>query len=629
MNIDYINDNVIIAGLSSDDGNDIVLQLSAFNFRKNGTEDYWLANPDRPAELILNLIDYLSTKGHDYYISDSASVVIEYHNNNLETLNHLRETGQAIKNGEIDAGLLNEFKSFLSTLPRTLYGHQEKAALHLYALGSGANFSVPGAGKTSVALSVYEKQKLEGKVNTMFVVGPTACFYPWKDEFKASLGREPDSIILSGKTIEQRKSYYTAPRANGPELFLVSFNTMLNDVDSICKMFASHGKKIFFVIDEAHYIKSLEARWANAVLRISPYAQSRCVLTGTPMPHSYRDLYNIFDVLWPENSPINRQSRSSIENHMASQNNDAIISILDETIAPLFYRVRKQDLGLGPQEFHEPIRVPMNNIEKQIYDTIVNEIRDFNREDFIREASVRDRLRRARIMRLRQATSYPKLLETAIVDIDDNFDISNSDAARNIQDYDSLEKPAKLEKLLEMAMEFKENNQKLVIWTNFIGTLHLIESELDKIGIQAKCIYGDVPIESNNGLLTREQIRQQFIDPTSGIDVLIANPGACAESISLHKSCHNAVYYDMSFNCAQYLQSLDRIHRVGGSENISVNYYFLQYENNFEQTIMDNLNTKSENMRVLIEQDYPIYSIDMLDDDELDIEIYNQLFGQD
>ena len=241
---------------------------------------------------------------------------------------------------------------------------------------------------------------------------------------------------------------------------------------------------------------------------------------------------------------------------------------------------------------------------------------------------MRDRLRKARIMRLRQATSYPKLLETAINDIDENFNISQSDAARNIQNYDTLEKPAKLEKLLEIVQDFKENNQKLVIWTNFIGTLHLIESELEKIGIKAKSIYGEVPIESDDGLLTREHIRKLFIDPTSGVDFLIANPAACAESISLHKTCHNAVYYDMSFNCAQYLQSLDRIHRVGGSENVSVNYYFLHYENNFEQTIMDNLMTKSENMRALIEQDYPIYSMDMLDD-ELDIDIYNQVFGQD
>ena len=157
----------------------------------------------------------------------------------------------------------------------------------------------------------------------------------------------------------------------------------------------------------------------------------------------------------------------------------------------------------------------------------------------------------------------------------------------------------------------------------------LIESELNKLEIPVKCIYGAVPIESNKGLLTREQIRQEFIDPTSGLDFLVANPGACAESISLHKTCQNAIYYDMSFNCAQYLQSLDRIHRVGGSEDISVNYYFLQYENSFEQTIIDNLNSKREKMYALIEQDYPIYTMDMIEDDELDIEVYNQLFGQD
>lgn len=628
MNIDYKNNNIIIGGISSVNGNDIILQLTTYGFRKNGSEDYWLANSNRPAELILNLMDYLSIKGHDYSISHSASTVINYHQNNRIALDNMREKGQTIKNGEIDASLLNEFKSFLSTLPRTLYDHQEKAALHLFALGNGANFSIPGAGKTSVTLSVYEKNKLDGKVNTLFVVGPTACYYTWKEEFKSTLGREPDSIILSGKTSEQRKKYYTLPTTHSPELLLVSFNTLLNDVDMICKMFASHGKDVFFVIDEAHYIKRLDASWANAVLRISPYAKNRCVLTGTPMPHSYKDLYNIFDVLWPENSPINRQSRVSIENHMANQNNDAVINILDETIAPLFYRVRKKDLGLGPQKFHEPIKIHMNTIEKQIYDTIVKEVRHFSRENYIKEASMRDRLRKARIMRLRQATSYPKLLETAIVDIDENFDISQSDAARNIQNYDTLEKPAKLEKLLEIVQDFKENNQKLVIWTNFIGTLHLIESELEKIGIKAKSIYGEVPIESDDGLLTREHIRKLFIDPTSGVDFLIANPAACAESISLHKTCHNAVYYDMSFNCAQYLQSLDRIHRVGGSENVSVNYYFLHYENNFEQTIMDNLMTKSENMRALIEQDYPIYSMDMLDD-ELDIDIYNQVFGQD
>lgn len=42
--------------------------------------------------------------------------------------------------------------------------------------------------------------------------------------------------------------------------------------------------------------------------------------------------------------------------------------------------------------------------------------------------------------------------------------------------------------------------------------------------------------------LTREEIIQEFINPSSGVDVLIANPAACAESISLHKTCSHAIY---------------------------------------------------------------------------------------
>src|SRR5690606_7495942 len=99
-------------------------------------------------------------------------------------------------------------------------------------------------------------------------------------------------------------------------------------------------------------------------------------------------------------------------------------------------------------------------------------------------------------------------------------------------------------------------------------------------GLNCKKIFGGTPVEDGTFKVaeTREKIRDQFIDENSGLDILIANPAACAESISLHKTCHHSIYYDLSYNCAQYLQSLDRIHRVGGSEFIEATYHFLQYE---------------------------------------------------
>jgi hypothetical protein len=47
--------------------------------------------------------------------------------------------------------------------------------------------------------------------------------------------------------------------------------------------------------------------------------------------------------------------------------------------------------------------------------------------------------------------------------------------------------------------------------------------------------------------------------------VLVANPAACAESISLHSSCFVAVYLDRTHDCARWLQSIDRIHRLGAA----------------------------------------------------------------
>ena len=48
--------------------------------------------------------------------------------------------------------------------------------------------------------------------------------------------------------------------------------------------------------------------------------------------------------------------------------------------------------------------------------------------------------------------------------------------------------------------------------------------------------------------------------------VLVANYASCAEGISLHKACHDAIYIDRSFQADQYLQSVDRICRLGNSD---------------------------------------------------------------
>jgi SNF2 family DNA or RNA helicase len=274
----------------------------------------------------------------------------------------------------------------------------------------------------------------------------------------------------------------------------------------------------------------------------------------------------------------------------------------------------------------------MNQYEKMLYKAIANKIRDYSKEDYMSNIDLIRLLKRGRITRLRQCVSYPKLLFTALENYDEPLIDAKSELKDIILNYDELEIPKKLEYLTQFVEGLQRKKQKVVIWAHFIKTLELIKNHLSKQGFYCELIYGQTPIDQTNideeehREKGREMIRNEFIDPNSGLDILIANPAACAESISLHTTCYHAIYYDLSYNCAQYLQSLDRIHRVGGSETNQANYYFLQYKNTIDQDIKENLEKKAKKMYEAIGDDYGIYSLDMFEEDE-QTEAYERLFG--
>ena len=580
---------------------------------------------------VLKIVNYFDEENLEYELSDIISNLIQSSFERKNDFERILSQAKKIKDLAVLDEPFNAFTDFANTLPRKLKAHQIKSAYHFYTLGNGANFSVPGSGKTSTILTVYEKLKREGKCNILFIVGPPSCFQPWKNEFYETLGRVPNSMILSGGDISLRKNEYFTSSINAYELYLSTFQTVLNDYKDIIKFLSNIGINVFLIVDEAHYIKQLGGSWANSLLEIGRYAIYKGVLTGTPMPKSYRDIYNLFDFLWEENSPISQADRIQIETWEKGKKNEEIKSLLHARIGPLFYRVRKKDLGLIPAIFHVPIVVKMNDAEKAIYNFVNAKIFDLNQNEYFKNEVILNKLWSGRMMRLRQSVSYPKLLFSAIDDYSENF-FDNSSLVQKIRDYDQIEIPAKLLTLTIIVQKLKKKQKKVLIWSNFIGTLELIKKHFNSLGDRAELIYGKTPIRRDDSISikeekTREDIRDEFLDTKSGLDILIANPAACAESISLHKTCFHAIYYDLSYNCAHYLQSLDRIHRVGGSEINEANYYFLQYENSIDQDIKRNLDSKAHKMYDLIEQDYNIYDLDLNGDNEVDdIEAYKRLF---
>lgn len=607
-------------------------QLVYWGFTLDDDGRRYFVRPNDPIEMVAKVTNYLDRCNLQFELDLSLSQLIDKRRKAEEAISRSLDLGRKLKDGFVSEVDELDFLSFLKeNIPRKLKDHQYKSALHLLAVCNGANFSVPGSGKTTVVLSVFEMLRRQGIVDALFVVGPPSCFGPWRDEYEEVIGEPPIQVTLAGGNIEDRHSKYFSDINSVRDLYLTSFQTLHRDWEKVRTLFSRQGIRFYLVVDEAHYIKQIEGAWATAVLNVSKFAERRCILTGTPFPKSYSDAFNLFEFLWPESPPVSTKDKNRITFYMKRKEFDQASEILNSAVGPLFYRVRKKDLGLAPQVFHDPILVRMNEYERIVYDTILDKIQITSQQDYSRDLNLALRLRRGRMMRLRQCLSYTKLLTTALEDYDEDLLENDKSLASIIHNYDKLETPGKVQTLIEIIEELKGRSEKIVIWANFVKTLELIQKTVTKLGLQAHLIYGATPLEKSedeSDNLTRENIIKNFVDPDSDVDILVANPAACAESISLHKTCSNAVYYDLSYNCAQYLQSLDRIHRVGGSEDKPSFYYFLQYENSLDQDILENVRNKAKRMSQIIDQDYPIYSLDMFDEDD-EIAAYMRLFASE
>ena len=99
--------------------------------------------------------------------------------------------------------------------------------------------------------------------------------------------------------------------------------------------------------------------------------------------------------------------------------------------------------------------------------------------------------------------------------------------------------------------------------------------------------------------VTREMEFDRFRhDPNCS--VLLANPAACGEGVSLHHWCHHAVYLDRSFNASHFLQSQDRIHRLGLDKDTITTFTVLVSRGTIDETVDVRLIEKVEALSTLM-----------------------------
>ena len=170
-----------------------------------------------------------------------------------------------------------------------------------------------------------------------------------------------------------------------------------------------------------------------------------------------------------------------------------------------------------------------------------------------------------------------------------------------------------------MARESLERGEKVIVWSNFITSINKLGDYFRAAGHEPILIYGAVPRDpEKNPRFNRELLIDQF-KTSNDHNVLIANPACLAESVSLHRQCHHAIYLDRTFNGGHYMQSLERIHRVGLDPNVHTRYDIIESENSIDQDIEIILDRKKRDMDAFFDSsELMVRNLDLGDGDQED-----------
>jgi SNF2 family DNA or RNA helicase len=592
-------------------------------------------NNSKSVKTFSNMLDVLQKNEYRIKLDKNLQDLIDKLTDEEASLQKMKDQVKQLKKLEVIPEI-GEFKSKASeNLTINLRNYQLKASYFLSLIKSGFDFSVPGSGKTIISYTFYNYLLNQGNVEYLFVVGPKSASNAWFEEYQTCFGSKPNLEDLSNRQSSFVKSYLLSSLKNHKEITFINFDKFRLLENEIREYFKD--KKILLIIDEAHKVKNPDAKVTKTAMNLSSLATHRLLLTGTPMPNGFEDLYSLCKIAFPS-VDILPYSYGELKTFSKTGISKEKETNLIESIKSFYSRVSKKYL-LNIGELKEPFfyysKIQMSDKQKEIYEFLNNVFDNLKNKV---DQTLKIILMKAILIRKMQASSNPVLLKKPLVD---SFDEIASQFLPDIDNDEEID-PDKLEKMknqLEVVEKFINNElknstvsglinlfndyrlvnknikavslakslvlekKKVVLWDTFVVNMQALKSLLDDLGVESQIVNGQVTGED------RKNIINSFRN--GSLQVLIASPATLAESISLHRACQNSIYVNRNFNAAQFIQSKDRIHRINMPEGTTANYFFLENDSTIDSDIGKSLEIKEQRMLKILDSDEVVVKGDL------------------
>jgi SNF2 family DNA or RNA helicase len=436
---------------------------------------------------------------------------------------------------------------FRRALTREQFNNVKKIA----SLPSSATFSVPGAGKTTEALAYFCYRKTPN--TRLLVVCPKNAFAAWEEQVEEIFGKSQFSLQRLTGGEENIRLILQSPA----DISLITY-TQLSFAESPIAEFLLKNE-VFLFLDESHRMKRGDTgKIGSTVLGLAHLPLSKFIMSGTPMPNGISDLVPQFRFLYPEIEVDEENVR--------------------ELIKPIYVRTTKRQLKIPPVTRIQTF-ISLSPAQRVLYQLLCSELAREHHGSIT--AFDRRKLRSLgkSALRLIQLVSNPSILANKIT-------FEHKELLTSVlEEGDS----PKLEYVTTRARQLAAQGKKTIIWSSFVQNVELVAARLYDLG--ADYIHGGVEAGSEEEEFTRERKIKRFHDDNRAF-VLVANPAACSEGISLHTVCHHAIYLDRNYNAAQYLQSEDRIHRLGLLSNQQTIVEILCCPDTIDESVANRLSKK-------------------------------------
>ncbi len=520
------------------------------------------------------------------------------------------------------------------------FAHQREEWERSREAEARAIFWEQGTGKSKLMIDTACWLWLRGLIDGVLIVAPNGVHRNWVEQEIPK--HAPDNVIRHIRAFHYQsaragtKWHQQAVQAvlkhNGFAWLAISYDAFVTAAGKRTLVDFFDKRRLLYILDEAHYIKTPTAERTKSILRSAKYAPFRRILTGTPVAQGPFDVYSqikfLVDDYWKQ-----RQLGSFTEfkryfgiwkkgwNQTVGREYDLLVGYrhldrLNIMLKPISSRVVKEDvLDLPPKLYSKrsfQMTLEQSRLYRQLRDECVTWLEAGGLEkDAKIEADCSTCLGKREVefggfiypcpdCGGVSKNTVPVIVSLALTRLLRLQQIACGYLPTDVEEEPMYVIPGPNRRLDLLCELVEESPHKVIVWARFQMDVTLIMNALQARGIRAvrydglvseeeraeaqALFQGERPLYHNGQVVGRE-----VVPPEEQARVFVGNPATGATGLTL-TAAKTVIYYSNSFKLIDRLQSEDRAHRIGQTN--SVLYIDLVAEDTVDEKIVEALRNK-------------------------------------